>query len=588
MSIQANSERMGQRYDNTEIRDIFDYTCSLFMLTLFVLILWSSGIFYLIGNSTNSILFKETLTPNQKILSGMAIHYGVMGIIQLFTPINLYWNLLITPLLIILNKKHFKFVSNYYILSLIGLTAFLLPLMHTVNHAYDHYLYHDQIMGWFNEYKLIPGLGNIHGRFAFNNSLFVINSSFQLNHESNWYIVNIIFLILFILEVKSWLFSPKFTLTQKSALLGLSASVLFYSKTYISSVSPDFQVLIIVLFAWFPFLTIEKEKLPIKFLVSILLFSITVKLNMAPFSVLLILYLLYSQLPITTHKENIKTLSIPIFIGLVWILRSMILSGQPLYPLPALYLSATEHAVSKTQVEYEKVCVTGWAQSPGDGFEKRYQENKNSLKWVPNWYKIRLNDLHSVLPIYGNVSVRYVLLFVLLASLSCVLSIKSFLGSSNKAQLILISALLLNSIYWFVTGPDYRFGFPTFILLLTTLAWKTKENRFPYPVLLFLIACAPYQIWNFGTHTYNHYLNTKLWKENLVTFKDIGKSIPSLDSSYIYTFNKSDSIKYYFPNVHDHTPIDKFPCLPSKISDVIIQKVSKESFKFVNQTRDTK
>jgi hypothetical protein len=552
------------------------------MLILFLLIIWSCGIFYLAGNTINSIFFKETLSSTQKIVLGMAIHYGIMGTIQLFTPINIYWNLILTPLLIIFNINTIKHINKKYILSIVTLALICLPLLYTTEHAGDHYLYHDQIMAWFNEYKLIPGLGNIHGRFAFNNALFVTNSSFQLNHQSNWYIVNMVFLILFIVEVKSWLYNPKFTIAQKSALIGLSASIFFYSKTYISSVSPDFQVLMIVLFAWFPILTLKKEELPIKFLMVLLLFSVIVKLSMAPFSVVLIICLLYWQLQINSHKQVIKTLAIPTLIGIVWIARSLTLSGQPLYPLPALYLSFAEHTVPKSQVDYYKVCVTGWAQSPGNGFEERYETNKNSLKWVPNWYKVRLNDLHSVLPFYGNVSVRYVLLFVLLASLSFVLTLKSFLGSSNKAQLILIIALLLNSIYWFFTGPDYRFGFPSFILLLTTLAWKTKENRMYYLPLLFLLICAPYQLLNFGSFTYSHYIKPILWKENLISFQDIGKSIPHIDSAYIYTQNKSDSLKYYFPTSHDHTPIDKFPCVPLKVEGVALDGIPIQSFKFYN------
>jgi hypothetical protein len=231
------------------------------------------------------------------------------------------------------------------------------------------------------------------------------------------------------------------------------------------------------------------------------------------------------------------------------------------------------------------VCVTGWAQSPGNGFEKRYQANKNSLRWVPHWYKIRLNDLHSALPFYGNISVRYVLLFVLLSSLAFIVSIKSFFQTSNKAQFFLFITLLLNSLYWFMTGPDYRFGFPTFIILLTTLAWKTNENRiYPLP-MLFLVICTPYQLWDFGVFMSSHYTKPILWKENLVSFKNIGKPIIHLDSSYIYNQNKSDSLKYYFPVGHDHTPIDKFPCLPHEVHNVTLYGKSNQAFKFLAEPK---
>ena len=38
---------------------------------------------------------------------------------------------------------------------------------------FDAGLYHLQLVMWFSKYPLIPGLGNLHGRFAFNNSHFL-------------------------------------------------------------------------------------------------------------------------------------------------------------------------------------------------------------------------------------------------------------------------------------------------------------------------------------------------------------------------------------------------------------------------------
>jgi hypothetical protein len=77
-------------------------------------------------------------------------------------------------------------------------------------------------------------------------------------------------------------------------------------------------------------------------------------------------------------------------------------------------------------------------------------------------------------------------------------------------------------------------------------------------------------------------------KENLIAFKDIGKSIPPLDSAYIYSQNKSDSLKYYFPTSHDHTPIDKFPCLPHKVDRVALDGIPIQSFKFFGQPKEAK
>ena len=45
---------------------------------------------------------------------------------------------------------------------------------------YDTYLYHAQAIRWIEEYGCVPGLGNLHNRFAYNSSLLVLQALFSL------------------------------------------------------------------------------------------------------------------------------------------------------------------------------------------------------------------------------------------------------------------------------------------------------------------------------------------------------------------------------------------------------------------------
>jgi hypothetical protein len=45
----------------------------------------------------------------------------------------------------------------------------------------DTGLYHAQNIKWITNFKIVPGLGNLHGRFAFNNQSFLLEALFSLS-----------------------------------------------------------------------------------------------------------------------------------------------------------------------------------------------------------------------------------------------------------------------------------------------------------------------------------------------------------------------------------------------------------------------
>lgn len=45
---------------------------------------------------------------------------------------------------------------------------------------YDSDLYHAQSIRWIEEYGVVPGLGNLHERFAYNSSFFALSALFSM------------------------------------------------------------------------------------------------------------------------------------------------------------------------------------------------------------------------------------------------------------------------------------------------------------------------------------------------------------------------------------------------------------------------
>lgn len=46
--------------------------------------------------------------------------------------------------------------------------------------SYDTYLYHAQAIRWIEEYGIVPGLGNLHNRLAYNSSVLSLQALFSL------------------------------------------------------------------------------------------------------------------------------------------------------------------------------------------------------------------------------------------------------------------------------------------------------------------------------------------------------------------------------------------------------------------------
>jgi hypothetical protein len=108
----------------------------------------------------------------------------VINIIQIFSPINIIYYIVITIPLIIYNKNSLKLKYNI-LKEIIDINVTVLALIIIfLSSQYitlgDTYLYHSQNIQWFNKFKIIKDLANLNYRFAFNSWIFPLHSSFLL------------------------------------------------------------------------------------------------------------------------------------------------------------------------------------------------------------------------------------------------------------------------------------------------------------------------------------------------------------------------------------------------------------------------
>ena len=139
---------------------------------------------------------------------------SITGFLSIFIPIGnwvlLFFCLLIVSLFII-NYREIKFkfkelqkaiirLSTMEVLIISGLFLFLLSaVVHDISIS-DTGLYHAQSIKWIRNYPVVPGLGNLHGRFAFNSMFFVISGpfTFEIKNVLLFPLNGICFLVLII------------------------------------------------------------------------------------------------------------------------------------------------------------------------------------------------------------------------------------------------------------------------------------------------------------------------------------------------------------------------------------------------------
>lgn len=356
---------------------------------------------------------------------------------------------------------------------------------------FDSGLYHFGSIRWLNEYPIIPGLGNLHMRFAFNQSYF--NFLALANVYPLWnqgYAVGGLFLLLLTvatlietacLEKKSWRWICG------AALFVYLASL----TTSISNPTPDtaialFQIAIFLfLFRALSMigyckmqrslsslapqsLGLERGDYLLKDLILVLCLSgaiITIKLSSVAFAVGSGAIALFYSLRHTEIKAKVLT-KIFIFLTLFEVLhvsRGILLSGAPFFPSPFAAIWSFDWAVFYGVANYESKLIYSWARAPGELHPDRVLEN---WAWFGPWF--------NRLPIYFTVSV----------CVATCLAIWAITYMKNEARKNLVhlrpptalfAPIFLSFVFWFLTAPDPRFLGSVLILLIVTSGWIVNQ-----------------------------------------------------------------------------------------------------------------
>ncbi len=469
-----------------------------------------SGIFSLFlflgnGHFLNEIFFsKGRLNLHDKIilglifLTGYFMYYGIFfrtdGLV-LILPIILA----MTGIYLMVKKKillkhgmkthETKPIGHSYSM------GYLLPLLiifSFINSTYpnisDSLLYHTQSIKWIEEFPVVPGLGNLHERFAFNNSFFNLNAALGSFLRGFWggvgslsssmgtttfnqtpYFLNGLWGIIFLSYIFKSLQIKDIKLKLFFILVAL-VNLLMILKT-IDSPTPDLMANLLSVYLLLRYLE-NSDETNYSFPFIFFLFLTTSLLLTLKLSTILI-FILPIYLLLKNHKniklKNILPLGVAMaFIIVPWLIKNYYTSGYLIFPFPAIDIFNPDWKLPSAEVEEIKQVILAWARVPNYTTSLEQTLNLRFYEWIPLWFD-KLSKVSNLLKIY----VVLALISFLLTSLFFIRNIIFIRNIKNKKYLVVYLVCLLNLVFWYNSAPDIRFAFG----IIATL--------FAFPILLF-------------------------------------------------------------------------------------------------------
>ena len=410
------------------------------------------------------------------ILTGLAFITTVASFLSLFIKTGLISNLVLFALgtgYLLLNKEENSKILSKYILSLKDISIFTwvlgVGLMILVYHQTtsislnaDTPTYHALSIKYIENFPVIKGLGNLYHRLGFNNSWFVTGAVFGFSFLDiqNFNVLGhflMAFSGFYLLGGLNGIIKGEKRLSNWMRIILIPVFLYSWYFPHIgwtSTPSPDVPA---ALFTWIYFISIyrlieDKSLLRIGnihiHLGILAAYLITIKLSVAP-----VLIPVFAFAYVLSKKSKIQFatfLGIGVIVILPWMARNFMVSGYIIHPFPSIDIANPEWKIPNEVAQKEKESIQKWAKYPS-WFKKPKDKKLEDLsfgEWYDIWLKNQTLPYLSIL-LYG---------LILLGIINLTHGLFSLIKSKNSSYLILHSTLIISLLFWFLQGPDLRFG----------------------------------------------------------------------------------------------------------------------------------
>jgi hypothetical protein len=367
---------------------------------------------------------------------------------------------------------------------------------------YDSGLYHFNAIRWINSFRLVPGLGNLHDRLAFNQSFFTYAATLNFhpffNHGRS--IANSFLLLLSIATCVQFLrpILKEFSVIVESHPFTYLPSLftlpilgfLALSSNGLASPTPDLtssllQLVMFILFAhgiaaWGTYGGDQNYRAMLLAILAVT--SVTIKLSNLAFSAVMIGFVLAYVWKHNMKRVTARTALLCTTIIAIWCVRGIVLSGAPLFPATIGYVPL-DWAMPRKNITNTANWVFSWARQPG----VNWRAVLGNWHWFKPWVLRISKDVTTVV-----FPLRMSALFFILTVMLCLLKKKC---RPHFFEVAILLPSVIGLLYWFFTAPNPRFAnalfFITLIsfgLLLLSSVWLPSRRRTAYMVtcLVFL------------------------------------------------------------------------------------------------------
>ncbi len=341
----------------------------------------------------------------------------------------------------------------------------------------DTALYHAQTIHWIEAYRVVPGLGNLQSRFAYNSDWLVLNALFSfafIGLGSLHLVAAMLYFVVcadFLRGVANW-FRGNFSLANCFRVICLPLTF-YLVGAQVSSPGTDVPVILIawcLAAAWLERPHTHRASLttPDLVIVASSVFLVTLKLSAAPLILLSVLVLWGKKI---NWGDLFILAAMAGFILLPWMMRSLILSGYLVFPVSFPNIFTFDWKIPPADVAEASKIIRAWARIDGGNVDVVAALPVQG--WAKYWFFDHSANQQVVLALAGvsPLGVAITWLWKRIRRIS--------LSGEEKRLLGMYSVALAGAIFWLFSAPDLRFGYTYVILLIGLpaaylLSWLAK------------------------------------------------------------------------------------------------------------------
>jgi hypothetical protein len=425
---------------------------------------------------------------------------------------------------------------------------------------YDSGLYHLPTIRWLQTYPIIPGLGNLHHRFAYNNSYLLyltmldigpwIQRSFHLGCGLLLLAASLPIGGSLVRAISSRQLPPASAVLRMVMIVPLG--LLYFSASSTSSDIPAFLIGIEIGVSVFRIFLEDADadhvKRDVFLAVTLSALSIAIKSSCLVTGLLFILlagigYAVsegrpHGKIPI----RELAVFSLPACLLLGgWVVRGILLSGYPFYPLSVVHVPV-QWKMPTSVVVRDARDIMAWARSS----HKNTDQVLASYHWLIDWVQTSWADTWNMAVPGGVFGIAGIFLFLHTRTD----------GALRLRWLLICLPLLFGLLFWFVAAPDPRFAGAS-IWLMAAIPLALLYRKKPTALLATGITLAALVL------AFIEGSQIGFW-----TMPGPDGGLYPAPAVAVHTFTTQSGLVLYVPDINDQCWNAPLPCTPDPDSSM--------------------